>query len=255
MTRTPFLQCAFICLFVLLTTALVAQHQDQSKSAYRQSMISVEKNKYLDDAYRLALRLSTPVGTFREAPQEIPVDIADQIYTGLVAIYESDLPECLAISRDIRIHSKPFPVTDRVSLILQPGESWKAMQAEEQSNALIEFIEAFDLVVEMPFPGGPDQEGIVLLSERPMNMAAIGNQLAEFSEVSSVLNTGKERDGTDIKVAWHPNGLEYTFELTWGACKKECANKHYWSFLVDDQYQVNFLQDGGTPLPEWWTSK
>ncbi|MEM6723443.1 MAG: hypothetical protein AAF598_05350, partial [Bacteroidota bacterium] len=59
----------------------------------------------------------------------------------------------------------------------------------------------------------------------------------------------------DIQVAWHPNGLEYTFILTWGACKKECANKHYWTFLVDDQYQVNFLRSGGTPLPEWWTSK
>ncbi|MEM6725742.1 MAG: hypothetical protein AAF598_17005, partial [Bacteroidota bacterium] len=195
MTRTPILlQCACFILLGLLGPSAFAQHMDESQKAYKQTMMSAELNKYLEDAYRLALRLSQPEGSFREAPKDIPTHLADQIYLGLTAIYESDAPECIAISRDIRIHSKPFPVTDRLSIILNPGYTWKALEAEMPAGDLVERIQSLDLVVESPFPGGMDREGIVVLSEMPINMAAVGEQLAAFPEVNSVLNTGKERD-------------------------------------------------------------
>lgn len=257
MPRTPILTISTVLLFWILCSPrqVSAQHSDLGKKAYQQSQLSVEHNKYLDDAYRLALRLSYPKQDFREQAPEIPTDLVDKIYESLIAIYHSELPECKAISRDIRIHSKPYPVTDRISVLFQNELRLIEFQESGSAEGLMALVESYDLQWEKSFPAGAKQEGWVLLSEGPLNMAGLGEKLGTFSEIHTVLHPAKGREGTDIEVEYHPNGLTFNFILTWGACAKDCENKHYWTFLVDNQKQVNFLQDGGTPLPEWWTSK
>jgi hypothetical protein len=93
-------------------------------------------------------------------------------------------------------------------------------------------------------------DGYVLVSPRPLNLAALGERFERASIIDHAEPNGYGGDGNDIVAERAGDGWELTYWLQWGDCPAGCISGHWWRFRVSDDGGVEFTGSGGESVDD-----
>ena len=213
--------------------------------------------KYRKDAARLALRLEAQYEDFRYLSTEIPPQNIKMIFSSLKNIYMHDATaKTLA---DCNIHTFPDPAIERLVVIFEEGKIWNdaslASMNSTEYQTFNQVLLKYDLVIEKHFQWNGEQDAVTIRSRKPLNMAAIADQLTNIEGVESIDMGIPKTKGNDIQLTRKDNGWEVEFVLLFGNHLMGDGQSHIWKYFAGDDGTVQFVEESGDPVPEWMRCK
>jgi len=203
------------------------------------------KNLYKIDAATLALRdvANDPESKYKLV--EIPTELIELYYRGLVHIYYAmRYPPNNNIDG---IHVFPNPSVFGIAVLIDTTYDWaKAWKRGERltGNAQIDAImEEYNLQLK-----SCRYDAASIFSPRPINTFALANKFLGIPGVRVAESNGYIGDGSDIKAEIKDPYLLYIFTVGWGDCPSGCINRHYWDIAVEYNGNVIFQREYGDPL-------
>lgn len=210
--------------------------------------------KFKRDAARLALRLDASQEDLRYQNIYIPKDNVESIYDVLSKIYlEDDLAQSLA---QCNVHTFPNPSIDHFKIIFTSDIEWaeplRMGVTETDSRAINDLLDEYDLVLENHEKWTDTEDVIIVRSKEPMNMAALANEFYNIEGVVEIDLGIPEVEGNDIKIERQPSGWKVEYILKFGASFVPGEGKqHVWTYLVADNGEVQFVEEGGDAIPSY----
>ena len=211
-----------------------------------------QRASYLEDAEKLAVRHINE----RDSTQaEIPQELVDLFYNGLVHIALSDHAKAEEATETHQVHAR-MPANPR-EIIVQADttaewiDAWRNGVTETGNADLDDLIEQFNFTLveyrelEHVLPAAI----ATLRSDRAINGHAVGRLFAKHEDIESA-GYDLVTDGSDIRVTLFSDHLQYTFEYGFGDCPAGCIGNHRWHFEVYKDGDVVFAGEEGDPLPE-----
>lgn len=204
------------------------------------------KNHLKIDAATLALRdvVKDPESKYKHV--EIPPDLIELYYRGLVHIYNAIKYPSYHKINDIHVFPNPT-VTGIVVLIDATYEWTKAWKRGERltGNVEIDFLmEEYDLQLNSCY-----YDLASIYSLQPINTYALSNKFLGIQGVRISEPNGYGGDGADINAEIRDSYVLYVFSFGWGDCRSGCISRHYWDVAVQYNGSVIFLREYGDPLP------
>ncbi len=245
-----------LLIFIFLSSfVLLPQLSKGQKSHFITSKISKKENLRLQrDAARLSLRLLSSYDDLKFESIEISESEAISIYNALLAVQLSDLDAAQVVA-SCRIHTTPQPAIDNFKIIYNRNVTW-ANKLREGINETTdtyfnELLEKYDLFIVKHVQWDETLDAIILQSSRPYNIAALVNKFNNIEGIEKVETHNKIVDGRDVEISRRNGAWKVKYFLKWGSCINGCDEFHSWSFEVKDSGEVTFLEENGTPVPDW----
>ncbi len=224
-----------------------------TKSKNDQSIPKKLTRKFRRDAARLALRLESKKDDLRYQNVVIPRDNIEGIYTILTNIYKSD--ETAKSIANCNVHTFPNPSIDHLVLIFDRNVEWAEPLrdgiSETNSDEINELLDDYDLIIEKHVQWNDSQDAITIRSKEPLNMAALANEFYNVEGVSSIDLGIPKIGGNDINMKRISNGWEVEYILRFGSYISGKGKIHIWKYRALDDGAIEFLSEGGDPVPEW----
>lgn len=205
------------------------------------------------DAARLALRMNAKEEDLRYQGIEIPRANIDLIFDILSNIYQSD-ETAQSISK-CNVHTHPNPSIDHFVVIFDKDVEWAAPLREgineTEDETINDLLYDYDLNIEKHVNWNDTQDAITIRSKSPKNMAALANEFYNVEGVVEIDLGIPTVPGNDINLRKTATGWEVEYVLRFGAFGEEEGNIHIWKYAVSNDGKVEFLSEGGHPVPEW----
>lgn len=209
--------------------------------------------KFQRDAARLALRIESKKEDLRYQNIVIPKDNIDGIYTILTNIYLKD--ETAKSIANCDVHTFPNPSIDHLVLIFNRDVTWAQPLrdgiSETNSAEINDLLDEYDLIIEKHVQWNDNQDAITIRSSEPLNMAALANEFYNIEGVSGVDLGIPKIGGNDINMTRLNNGWEVEYILRFGSYISGKGKIHIWKYRALDNGTIEFLSEGGDPIPEW----
>ena len=209
--------------------------------------------KFRRDAARLALRLESRKEDLRYQNVIIPRDNIEGIYNILTSIYQND--ETAKSIANCNVHTFPNPSIDHLVLIFDRNVDWAQPLREgisdTNSEEISELLDDYDLVIEKHIQWNDNQDAITIRSKEPLNMAALANEFYNIEGVVSIDLGIPEIGGNDINLNRISNGWEVEYVLRFGLYISGKGKIHIWKYRAFDDGIIEFVSEGGDPVPEW----
>jgi len=213
-----------------------------------QLLTEQQKQNYIRDAEIIAVRYVNQ----RDSTQtDIPDELIDILYNGLVQIATSDLRKARQVSREYRIHAlapDPREIIVYVNANTPWIAGWKKGESTTGNEKADKLIDQFNFSL-ADYTELNSEILATLRSNHAINGSAVGHL---FEEINNVLYAGPDYiigDGNHIQVLFFDDHLQFNFEYGFGDCPSGCINKHIWKFNVFQNGKVKFIGEQGT-LPE-----
>ena len=198
------------------------------------------------DAATLALRdvIKDPEAKYNLV--EIPADLIEIYYRGLIHIYNAKKhPPYDKISS---IHVFPSPnVTGIVVMIDTTYEwtkSWKRGDRLTGNASIDSIMEKYNLQLNSCY-----YDLAALYSLRSINTYALSKKFEGIDGVRFSELNGYMGDGNDIQAVINESHILYVFSIGWGDCPSGCMSRHYWDVAVEFNGAVKLIREYGEPLP------
>lgn len=212
---------------------------------------SEDQAQYLKDAEKLAVR---HINEKDPTQTEIPQDLVDLLYNGLVHIALSDDAKAVEVTEEYDVHAR-MPVNPREIIVHADTtapwiDAWRNETTETGNADVDALIEQFNftLVEYRELANVLPTAMATLRSDRAINVFAVGQLFEQLDNIESAGPDGVT-DGSDISVLFFDDHLRYTFEYGYGDCPSGCISSHRWHFEVHKDGSVKFTGDEGDPLP------
>ena len=209
--------------------------------------------KFRRDAARLALRIESKKEDLRYQNVIIPRDNIEGIYTILTNIYQNN--ETAKSIANCNVHTFPNPSIDHLVLIFDRDVEWAQPLrdgiSETSSDEVNELLDDYDLVIEKHIQWNDNQDAITIRSKEPLNMAALANEFYNIEGVSAIDLGIPKIGGNDINMKRINNGWEVEYVLRFGSYISGKGKIHIWKYRALDSGIVEFISEGGDPVPEW----
>lgn len=248
---------AMIC-FVSLTSSssmLALDNNDPKGKTSTASLSNYQKNQYKKDATRLALRQLAGDKTFDQLDAEVPEDLVNSIYSSLVAVHESKLPEAKIVTKTHKLHTFPTPTVDRMVVIYKRDAPWAVplrLGDDVTDNEKINQIsEKFKLKIDRHVEWDEEHNSFNMRAEESINIASIAKDLSTVESITLVDMMEPNGDGNDLEVKKIANGWEINYVIKFDGCISGCKKRHTWTFEVTNNGKVTFISESGDDLPMW----
>ncbi len=209
--------------------------------------------KFRRDAARLALRIESKKDDLRYQNVVIPKDNIEGIYNILTGIYLND--ETAKSIANCNVHTFPNPSIDHLILIFERNVEWATPLregiSETSSIEINDLLDDYDLIIEKHVQWNDSQDAITIRSKEPLNMAALANEFYNVEGVSAIDLGIPEIGGNDINMNRISNGWEVEYILRFGEYISGNGKIHIWKYRALDNGTVEFISEGGDPVPEW----
>ena len=209
--------------------------------------------KFRRDAARLALRMESKKEDLRYQNVVIPRDNIEGIYTILTNIYLND--ETAKSIANCNVHTFPNPSIDHLVLIFDRNIEWaKPLRdgiSETNNLEINDLLDEYDLIIEKHVQWNDNQDAITIRSKEPLNMAALANDFYNIEGVSAIDLGIPEIGGNDINIKRISNGWEVEYVLRFGSYISGKGKIHIWKYRAHDDNGIEFISEGGDPVPEW----
>lgn len=259
--KTGYLILMIICL-PLLSSCDVVQSTESTELAEWQNFGEIviaddqllpdgTKEQYLKDAEKLAVRY---INNKDSTQTEIPEDLIDLLYNGLIHIAVSDNIKARELTDEYEIHAK-MPHHPREILVFADStapwmDAWRNKITETGHPDLDELLDHFNFTINefSEVAHVLPTTMTTLRSDRAINGWAVGRLFEELDFIESAGPNGVT-DGSDLRVTFFEDYLKYTFEYGFGDCPAGCINRHKWHFHVHPNGNVYFAGEEGAALP------
>jgi hypothetical protein len=225
----------------------------KSNKKTQQSIPKKLIRKFRRDAARLALRMESKKEDLRYQNVVIPRDNIEGIYTMLTNIYQND--ETAKSIANCNVHTFPNPSIDHLILIFDRNIEWAQPLrngiSETNSDEINELLDDYDLVIEKHVQWNDNQDAITIRSKEPLNMAALANEFYNIEGVSTIDLGIPKIGGNDINMNRINNGWEVEYVLRFGSYISGKGKIHIWKYRALDDGTIEFVSEGGDPVPEW----
>lgn len=197
------------------------------------------------DAATLALRdvIKDPEAKYKLV--EIPSDLVELYYRGLVHIYNAR--KYPPFDRLSNIHVFPEPTVYEIVIIFDTSYVWtQAWKRGERltGNAEIDFLmENYDLQLH-----SCHFDIAALYSPKPVNTYALSKKFVGIDGVRISEPNGYMGDGNNIEAKILKSHINYIFSVGWGDCPSGCMSRHYWEVTVEYNGTVKLIKEYGDPL-------
>ena len=200
---------------------------------------------YRCDAARLYLRSLAEDTLLMQAPVRLPDAEILSLYKALIAAHKSPLPTAQLVTRIHKIHTLPNPNLDRVALIFDRHSThFSALASGNVSvkfGGLNDVLQKYQLVIAKYFYYDEQYDGITLLAQKPLNIAALCLELKKLPDVAFVENIADENSESDIRAVRTPQG--WLFEY----CLHTSDQPIAWLLEVKHNGEVICHDDGYVP--------
>lgn len=209
------------------------------------------RTQYREDAEKLAIRYVNK----RDSTQtEIPEDLIDYLYNGLIHIVNSDHPKAQEATEEYSVHARAPASPRKIAVYADTTapwmDSWRNDQTETGDPQVDEIINKYSLtLVEYNELKNLPSAHATLQSDRAINMYAVGKLFETIDKVNGSGPEGIIGGGNDIKFLLFNSHLRFTFEYGYGDCPAGCINHHLWHFNIHEDGSVEFIDEEG-PLPK-----
>lgn len=211
-----------------------------------------KRDRYFKDAEKLAVRY---INKKDSTQAEIPQDLIDLLYHGLIHIAISDKQKAAEVTDVYEIHAR-MPVHPREILVFADStapwmDTWRNGVTETGNSDLDELLDRFNFTITeyRELAHVLPVTMTTLHSDRAINGWAVGPLFEELDDIESAGPNGVT-DGTDLRVTFFEDYLQYTFEYGFGDCPAGCISRHKWYFIVYPNGNVHFAGEEGDTLPE-----
>lgn len=208
------------------------------------------KTLYKTDASILALRIMIADTFARDNIAEINENLIDEIYRGLICIYNLKNYRSINVFVDnFKIHAREDPSLTRLIVVVDTTKEWTRAWINGQRLTGNQQID--DLILTYDLQLGERwyfSNYHTLISSKPLNLLALKNF---FKKIDGVLDAGPDGligDGNDIVFNYSRANKIYTFVIGWGDCLAGCMFKHYWEVAVTPDERVRFIKQYGDPI-------
>jgi uncharacterized protein YuzB (UPF0349 family) len=213
-----------------------------------------QKNQYKKDATRLALRQLVDGNNFEVLDPEVPKEMVESIYSSLIAIHTSGLPEANIVTAQHKLHTFPTPTVDRLVVIYKRDATWatplRLGDDVTDNDKINELSSKFKLTIDRHVEWDEEHFSFNMHSEESMNIAPLAKDLSTVESVTLVDMMEPNGDGNDIEIKKLANGWEINYIIKFDGCISGCKKRHTWSFEVING-KVNFKGESGDELPKW----
>ena len=262
--KFPFKKVISFALIGLLSNAIHSQGDaettvsklfpsTQVKHSTTQNIPKKLIRKFRRDAARLALRLESKKDDLRYQNVIIPRDNIEGIFTILTSIYQTD--ETAKSIANCNVHTFPNPSIDHLVLIFDRNVAWAQPLrngiSETENEEINDLLDEYDLIIEKHIQWNDTQDAITIRSKEPLNMAALSNEFYNIEGVSAIDLGIPKIGGNDINLKRIGNGWEVEYVLRFGSYISGGGKIHIWKYRALDDGSVEFLSEGGDPVPDW----
>lgn len=213
--------------------------------------------KFRRDAARLALRIESKKEDLRYQNVVIPQDNIEAIYSILTSIYLHD--ETAKSIANCNVHTFPNPSIDHLVLIFDRNIGWAQPLrdgiSETNSFEINDLLDEYDLIIEKHVQWNDSQDAITIRSTEPLNMAALANDFYNIEGVSAIDLGIPKIGGNDINLKRINDGWEVEYVLRFGSYISGNGKIHIWSYRAYDNGTIEFVSEGGDPVPDWMKCK
>ena len=207
-----------------------------------------QKNQYKKDATRLALRQLVGGNSFENLDAEVPKEMVESIYSSLIAIHTSGLPEAEIVTTQHKLHTFPTPTVDRLIVIYKRDATWaiplRLGDDVTDNDKINELSEKFKLKIDRHVEWDEEHFSFNMRAEESLNLAPLAKDLSTVESVTLVDMMEPNGDGNDIELKKLENGWEINYIIKFDRCISGCKKRHTWSFEVING-KVNFKEESG----------
>lgn len=210
-----------------------------------------QQELYLEDAEKLSVRY---INEKDPTQTEIPQQLIDLLYNGLIHIENSDNPEAEEVT-EVEVHARlpyhPRQIEVKVNTSAPWIDAWQNGTTNTEYDRVDELIDQFDftLVDFLELKSSPNISFATLRSDRALNVYAVGRLFEDLDYIERAGPSEISGDGSDIGVLFFEDFLRFTFEYRFGDCPAGCIGSHTWHFRVYRDGTVDFESESGDPLP------
>jgi len=212
---------------------------------------SEQRQLYRKDAEKLAVR---HINELDSTQTEIPQKLVDLLYKGLVHIALSNDPKAKDVTETYNVHAR-MPVSPREIIVEADTtaewiSAWRNEITKTGNKELDTLIEQFNftLVEYRELKHVLPTAMATLRSDQVINGYAVGRLFERLEDIESA-GYDYVTDGSDIRVIFFENHLQYIYEYGFGDCPSGCIGNHRWKFNVYKDGDVVFAGEEGDPLP------
>lgn len=228
-----------------------------AKSTFTSGEATISKrleNKFRRDAARLVLRMDAEQEDLRYGNINIAEARIDHFYDMLRKVYMQD--ETARSIAKCNVHTFPNVSIDYFVVVYKKDTPWAAPLkddiAETDNAKFNKLLEMHDLSIVEHQKWTDTQDAITIRSRNPLNITALANEFRNIEGVQDIDMGQPEIMGNDIKIRRTPTGfrLDYILKVG-GGIGGEAIQNHTWSWSIDDDGNVKFIEEKGAPVPEW----
>lgn len=227
------------------------------KSTFTSGEAAISKrleNKFRRDAARLVLRMDAEQEDLRYGAIQIRQSRIDQFYSILTKIYQQE--ETARSVAKCNVHTFPNVSIDYFVVVYKKDTDWAAPLkddiAETDNEQFNKLLEMHDLSIVEHQKWTDTQDAVTIRSRNPLNITALANEFRNIAGVEDIDMGLPEIMGNDIELHRTPTGfrLDYILKVG-GGIGGEALQTHSWSWSIDSEGTVKFIEEKGAPVPEW----
>ena len=249
---------------IMICTVVLLQGQSDkpvsflgAKSTFASGEAAISKrleNKFRRDAARLVLRMDAEQEDLRYGDIQIRQARIDHFYDMLSKIYQQD-----ATARSVakcNVHTFPNVSIDYFVVVYKKDTPWAAPLkddiAETDNAHFNKMLEMHNLSIVEHQKWTDTQDAITIRSRNPLNITALANEFRNIEGVEDIDMGLPEIMGNDIELRRTATGfrLDYILKVG-GGIGGESLQTHIWSWSIDSEGNVKFIEEKGAPVPEW----
>ena len=192
--KQQLLLLAMVCFLSLVgSSSMLAFGNDNNGGDPKSSapgLSNHKKNQYKKDATRLALRQLVDGNGFENLDAEVPKEMVESIYSSLIAIHTSGLPEAKIVTTQHKLHTFPTPTVDRLVVIYKRDATWaiplRLGDDVTDNDKINELSEKFKLKIDRHVEWDEEHFSFNMRAEESINIAPLAKDLSTVESVTLV---------------------------------------------------------------------
>ena len=207
------------------------------------------RSLYRTDAARLALNHVYQNKLPDTASVNIPQQLIDSFYSGLIHIFNCKTITSVDTITKIRpVHTFPYVSLYYLWVHVDTSYTWTKQWENGFTFTGNDTIDSLLIEYELELESYSIYQMAILKAHKPLNMKTLGKMFEKISGVTYAEPEGFGGSGDDLEANLELLWIRYIFSIGWGDCPAGCINRRFWEYTVSDAGEVRYWGSYGDKL-------
>lgn len=207
------------------------------------------RSLYRTDAARLALNHVYQNKLPDTASVNIPQQLIDSFYSGLIHIYNCTTITSVDTITKIRpVHTLPYVSLYHIWVHVDTSYNWTKQWENGFTFTGNDAIDSLLIEYELELGSYSFYPDVSLKTHKPLNMRTLGKIFEKISGVIFAVPDVLVGSGDDLEANLESLWIRYIFSFGWGDCPAGCIHRRFWEYTVSDSGEVRYWGSYGDKL-------